>query len=223
MSWQTDIEQTVTGLGYALVETERSAGGLLRVYIEHPDGEPAITVDDCERVTRQLQYILEVQQVDYQRLEVSSPGLDRPLKSEQDFTRFAGSRIEVTFKHPVEMLSPDGKGSHLQKKFAGRLETPESAQAQGLSGDFSGGQWVLVLEPEPDHKRSGQKKSKKKSSSDEPAMALGFSFDEVREARLVPIVDFKGRKTIVNPEAGHEIETQLDAEKTFNENGDRDR
>ena len=90
MSQHTVIETTVAGLGYELVEVERAPGGLLRVTIDHPARSTAaperfITVDDCERVTRQLQHVLEVEGVPYERLEVSSPGLDRPLKSAADF------------------------------------------------------------------------------------------------------------------------------------------
>ena len=90
-SWQSAVERTVTGLGYELVDTERSAGGLLRVYIDRVAGDPNgefITVDDCEKVTRQLQHVLEVENCVYSRLEVSSPGLDRPLKKPADFARF---------------------------------------------------------------------------------------------------------------------------------------
>lgn len=80
MNWQSAVESTVTGLGYELVDTERSAGGLLRVYIDKPATDSAgddpaqnfITVDDCERVTRQLQHVLEVEGCAYERLEVSS-------------------------------------------------------------------------------------------------------------------------------------------------------
>ncbi|OYX59621.1 MAG: ribosome maturation factor RimP, partial [Comamonadaceae bacterium 32-67-11] len=77
MSWQHTVEQTVTGMGFDLVDLERSAGGLLRVTIDWPwvaasSPERAITVEDCERVTRQLQLLLEVEAVDYKRLEVGS-------------------------------------------------------------------------------------------------------------------------------------------------------
>jgi ribosome maturation factor RimP len=76
---QQTVEQTVTGLGYELVEIERSAGGLLRITIDLPwvPGaviDPFVTVEDCEKVTRQLQFALEVDGVEYRRLEVSSPG-----------------------------------------------------------------------------------------------------------------------------------------------------
>ena len=86
----------MSGLGYDLVEIDRSAGGLLRITIDLPwempqPGVPAvdqfITVEDCEKVTRQLQFALEVDGVEYRRLEVSSPGIDRPLRGEQDFER----------------------------------------------------------------------------------------------------------------------------------------
>jgi ribosome maturation factor RimP len=72
MALQDIVEQTVAGLGYELVEVERSSGGLLRVTIDQkwqPGGaEQFVNVDDCERVTRQLQYALEVEGIDYKRL-----------------------------------------------------------------------------------------------------------------------------------------------------------
>lgn len=102
MNWQALVEKTVTGLGYDMVDCERSAAGLLRVYIDKTADQAAagetINVDDCERVTRQLQYVLEVDAVPYERLEVSSPGLDRPLKKPADYARFAGAEVQVTLK-----------------------------------------------------------------------------------------------------------------------------
>ena len=98
MPLQDIIEQTVSGLGYQLVEVDRSAGGLLRVTIDLPwqAGQPEqfIQVEDCEKVTRQLQFVLEVEGTAYNRLEVSSPGIDRPLRSENDFLRFVGELID---------------------------------------------------------------------------------------------------------------------------------
>ena len=161
MSWQTAVERTVTGLGYELVELERSARGLLRVYIDrvpgqlYPTGESEfVTVDDCEAVTRQLQYVLEVENAAYERLEVSSPGLDRPLKRPADYERFAGSEVELTLKMPLQG----------RKKFRGMLV------ALGEGG------WRLVF------------------NDGKADQALDFTLDEVREARLVPVVDFKGRR-----------------------------
>jgi ribosome maturation factor RimP len=103
---QQTIDDTVRGLGLELVELERSAGGLLRVTIDFPwsPGEPSerlVTVEDCERVTRQLQYVLEVEGVDYRRLEVSSPGIDRPLRHALDFERFEGEEVDLVLKAPI--------------------------------------------------------------------------------------------------------------------------
>ncbi|MEJ8823295.1 ribosome maturation factor RimP [Variovorax humicola] len=189
MALQQTVEQTVAGLGYDLVEIERSAGGLLRVTIDLPwNGlnsgtvagapEPFVTVEDCEKVTRQLQFALEVDQVDYKRLEVSSPGIDRPLRHEKDFERFVGEVIDLTLKAPMGAAA-GGQVSASRKKFRGTLERAES------------GGWQIVWSDAPAPK-PGQKVSKKREPA--PLQALGFALDELRDARLAPIVDFKGRK-----------------------------
>jgi ribosome maturation factor RimP len=157
------VENIVTGLNYELVDVERAAGGLLRVTIDRipghvyiSGGEEFVTVDDCEAVTRQLQYALEVDGVDYARLEVSSPGLDRPLRREGDWVRFAGQQVSLTLKAPLQG----------RKVYRGLLERTE-------------GGWRLVLDGKADQ-------------------GLDFTLDEVREARLVPVVDFKGRRPAAN-------------------------
>jgi ribosome maturation factor RimP len=85
------------------VDVEAGArGGLLRVFIDHPAcAGRTVTVEDCERVTRQLQRVLEVEGIDYGRLEVSSPGLDRVLKKPADFRRFLGETAEVRLRVPL--------------------------------------------------------------------------------------------------------------------------
>ena len=124
------VEQTVTGLGYDLVEIERSAGGLLRITIDLPWLPPVagaavleqfVTVEDCEKVTRQLQFAIEVEQIEYRRLEVSSPGIDRPLRHLQDFERFVGQVIDVTLKQPMGAAAA-GQVNANRKKFRGVLE-----------------------------------------------------------------------------------------------------
>lgn len=184
---QQIVEQTVTGLGYDLVEIERSAGGLLRITIDLPwqppqedapeQAEAFVTVEDCEKVTRQLQFALEVDGVDYTRLEVSSPGIDRPLRHEQDFTRFVGSEVDITLKEPIGQAG-GGTVNANRKKFRGTLEHAE------------GGGWQIVWSDEPPRK-PGQRVSKKREPA--PLQALGFTLDELREARLAPVVNFKGR------------------------------
>ncbi len=161
MNWQSAVERTVTGLGYELVDTERTAGGLLRVYIDKLQAKAAhaeasevfITVDDCEKVTRQLQHVLEVEGCAYQRLEVSSPGLDRSLKKPADYARFVGQQVALTLKAPFQG----------RKKFQGELQPAESG-------------WRLVF------------------TEGKVDKALDFLLEEVREARLVPVLDFKGRR-----------------------------
>ncbi len=107
MELQGLLERTVDGLGYELVSVELSnRGKMLRIFIDKP-ADPqggavgGVTVDDCARVSNQLTRVLEVEGIDYDRLEVSSPGLDRPLKKEADFARFAGEQARLTLRVPV--------------------------------------------------------------------------------------------------------------------------
>jgi ribosome maturation factor RimP len=181
LSLQDIAFQTVNGLGYELVEIERSAGGLLRVTIDlpwAPGQDTFVTVEDCEKVTRQLQYALEVDGIDYKRLEVSSPGLDRPLRGERDFERFSGEVVDITLKAPVGAAGA-GQVAANRKKFRGQLSR----------GD--GGGWQLVWSDEPPAK-PGQKVGRKRQPA--PLQVIGFTLDELKEARLAPVVDFKGRR-----------------------------
>ena len=207
MALQETIEQTVTGLGYELVEIERSGGGLLRVTIDKPyvaaaeaavdvvnavagfplPAEQFINAEDCEKVTRQLQFVLEVEGAEYARLEVSSPGIDRPLRSEKDFERFAGELIDITLKAAIGAAAVAASNvSASRKKFRGTLERVESAGSE--SGQAS---WQIVWSDEPAVK-PGQKVSKKRIPA--PLQALVFTLDEIHQARLAPVVDFKGRR-----------------------------
>jgi ribosome maturation factor RimP len=108
MELQNLIEPTLGGMGYELVALERVGRGLLRVYIDSPTG---IGLDDCVKVSNQLTRLFTVENVDYSRLEVSSPGLDRPLVKEADFIRFAGEKVQIKLRAPI-----DGR-----KKFVGNL------------------------------------------------------------------------------------------------------
>src|SRR5688572_15781298 len=104
------VEPVVAGMGYELVDLQASNGGrLLRLFIDKPGG---IGLEDCAAVSRQLSRVLEVEGVDYDRLEVSSPGLDRPLRKASDFERFAGQRADV------RMRTPDASGL---RRFVGVL------------------------------------------------------------------------------------------------------
>ncbi|QDX82862.1 ribosome maturation factor RimP [Denitratisoma sp. DHT3] len=93
------IEQAVSGLGYELVDVEMSPRGrLLRVFIDKAAG---VTVDDCVTVSNHLTRLFAVENVDYDRLEVSSPGLDRPLKKQADYERFAGREVQLKLRVPL--------------------------------------------------------------------------------------------------------------------------
>ena len=187
MALQDIVEQIVTGFGLALVDIERSAGGLLRITIDLPwnpqAAEPEmVTVEDCEKVTRQLQFSLEVEGIEYRRLEVSSPGIDRPLRTPEDFERFTGQVIDVTLKAPMGEQAA-GQVRANRKKFRGTLE--KRVDAQGAAG------WRIVWSDAPPVK-PGQRVSKKRAPM--PLQAVGFTLDELREARLAPLVNFKGRQ-----------------------------
>ncbi|HEV7914964.1 MAG TPA: ribosome maturation factor RimP, partial [Albitalea sp.] len=112
----------------------------------------------------------------YERLEVSSPGLDRPLKKAADFARFVGQQIELTLKLPFEG----------RKKYQGELGAQDTGDG-----------WRIVF----DDAKSGKGEQ-----------ALDFSLEEVREARLVPVVDFKGRRFAPAPVAPASDELQADEE-----------
>src|SRR3990167_9869312 len=167
MGGQDALERTVAGLGYDLVDVERSAGGLLRVTIDRLPAQAystgpgeAVLVEDCEIVTRQLQYVLEVEAVDYNRLEVSSPGLDRPLKKLADWQRFVGSDVEVTLREPFQN----------RRKWRGVLEAG--------GGDVA---WRLVLPLDKPVSRTALKRAPQAGGAPgggggAPARGAGFFF-----------------------------------------------
>ncbi|WP_263771943.1 ribosome maturation factor RimP [Propionivibrio soli] len=96
------LGKTVTGLGYELVDIEQSPRGrILRVFIDKPEKPGGVDVEDCALVSNQLTRVLAVENVDYDRLEISSPGLDRVLKKVADFERFVGSQINVRLRLPI--------------------------------------------------------------------------------------------------------------------------
>ena len=177
MALQQTIDDTVRSLGYELVELERSAGGLLRVTIdwpwtaEQPElAERWVTVEDCERVTRQLQYVLEVEGVEYQRLEVSSPGIDRPLRHAQDFERFEGAVVDLVLKAPIGAAAA-GQVAANRKKFRGTLHRADGA----------GEGWRIVWRDEPPVK-PGQRVSKKREAAPEQALHWFQTASELQDS-----------------------------------------
>lgn len=157
------IEKTVTGLGYELVDIEREGRGLLRVYIDKSvaEQELGIAIEDCEKVSHQLTHVFLVENIDYERLEVSSPGMDRPLRKLSDFVRFAGYEATVKLRLPLAG----------RKNYVGVLQMPKPAAGEAAGEDLIG------LEFE---------------GKDGLAL-LEFTMADLDRARLVPVIDFKGK------------------------------
>ncbi|MGG4606420.1 ribosome maturation factor RimP [Paenalcaligenes sp. Me131] len=154
-------QEALLGSDIELIDVERAPLGVLRVVIDHPEG---VSIDHCEWVSKQLSRVFEVENVDYGRLEVSSPGIDRPLRTLRDFVRFAGARVELRFYEAVDN----------QKVFKGVLISPDDVTVDNVDADTK---FVLELE-----QASGDVRD------------LTFTFDEVDRAKLDPVLDFKGRK-----------------------------
>jgi ribosome maturation factor RimP len=133
------IATTVGGLGYELVDIERAERGILRVFIDFPaavaDEKGPISVEDCATVSHQLSHVLMVENIDYERLEVSSPGLDRPVRTLADFERFAGE--ECTVKLRVAM-----PGTANRKTYTGILHAPQGDKI-GLEFESKDGSALL--------------------------------------------------------------------------------
>ncbi|GGC71407.1 ribosome maturation factor RimP [Undibacterium terreum] len=133
------IEKTVNGTGYDLVDFEQAERGLFRVYIDFlpADIEKGnITVEDCEKVSHQLSHVLTVENVNYERLEISSPGLDRPLTKFGDFVRFVGEKVTIKLRLPMP-------GTPNRKTFEGVLHEPEG---DTLKLEFEGKDGAAMLE-----------------------------------------------------------------------------
>jgi ribosome maturation factor RimP len=143
-----EIERLVTpildDLGFELVDLQFKNEGsqwALRIFIDKPDG---ITLDDCVAVSREVGAILEVEDTikTAYRLEVSSPGLDRPLKKAADYVRFAGQPIKLKTLH---LIDPDQRG-HSRKTFVGTLLGFEDGQVRLEQSDKPGGLAVIPFE-----------------------------------------------------------------------------
>ena len=93
------LEPVLAELGYELVTLERAGRGLLRIFIDKPEG---ITIEDCAKVSNHLSHLFTVENIDYDRLEVSSPGIDRPLVRPQDYVRFAGEQVMLKLRVPMD-------------------------------------------------------------------------------------------------------------------------
>lgn len=115
------IDKTVTQLGFELVDLEISnRGKLLRVFIDKlnpKDTKDSVNIDDCVLVSNQLGNVLTVEhEIDYDRLEISSAGMDRVLKKEKDFVRFAGERAQIKLRVGIKDESANATETTLPRK-----------------------------------------------------------------------------------------------------------
>jgi ribosome maturation factor RimP len=172
------VERTVEGLGYELVDVERAGGGLLRVTLDTA-ASAGIRIEDCERASHQLTHVLTVEGVPYERLEVSSPGVDRPLRKARDFERFVGSRVDVRLREPHE-------GS---RSLQGRL--------LGLAGEAGSERITLDVSVETNglpaggRRRGARKPRAGRNVAPVQVQAVEVALAEIERAKLVPELDFR--------------------------------
>jgi len=183
------IERTVVGLGCELVSVERASGGLLRVTIERPDFTPAkdalseggVTVEDCERVSHQLTHLLTVENVPYERLEVGSPGLDRPLRHGRDFQRFVGALVKVSLHQAVDGV----------RKFTGRIVGVEEEGVRIVADILAPSELPQAQKALP---RSPSRRTAKMVKNPTRQRVV-FAVENIDKARLVPELNFRSGRT----------------------------
>ena len=176
------IDATVEGLGYELVDVEKLPRGLIRGTIDKDGG---ITLDDCEKVSNQLNNAMTVENVDYDRLEVSSPGVDRPLKRPRDFVKFVGQNVHVELFAPI---TGEGLPENGRRRLDGTLDAVE--------GDENNPSITMTLSENRVARTPAEKQraAKTKAKSDTPAVTVTFPFNDVERANLVPDLNFRGAK-----------------------------
>jgi ribosome maturation factor RimP len=160
-------QQALASMDVELVDVERAALGLLRITIDRVEG---VRIEDCEQVSKHLSRVYEVENIDYRRLEVGSPGVDRPLRTEADFRRFVGERIEVKLREAVDN----------QKVFSGLLvSTTVEASEVDVKADAGRSEVSFGIDFEA---KKGE------------VRRVVFKFSDVERAKLDPVLDFKGKK-----------------------------
>ncbi len=177
------IGSTVEGLGYELVDVERLPRGHLCVTIDKDGG---VDLNDCERVSNQLNSVLTVENVDYERLDVMSPGVDRPLKKLQDYVRFVGQKVHMELYAP---LHAEGLPENGRRRMNGKL--------LAVAGTASKPVIRLELIEERIARTPSEKfKNKKRKQTEEqkPAIVLDIAFKDIEAANLLAELDFKGKK-----------------------------
>lgn len=176
------VEPTVTGMGYEFVDCERLARGLVRVTIDTL-AEGGISLEDCERVSDQLSHLFTVEEVAYERLEVSSPGVERPLKRAQDWKRFADSLAHVELYAP---MMAEGFPEVGRRKLEGRIVGIEGEPGEEqITFDY----FEVNIARTPGV--AALRNRKKKTVPADP-IRVTFALSAVDHANLIAELNFKG-------------------------------
>ena len=165
------IDDALRSFSLELVEIERAPRGLLRVFIDRPEGQGFVTVEDCGKVSNQLSHALTVENVEYERLEISSPGLDRVLKTAKDFWRFRGQPVRVRLNTMVEN----------RKRFDGMVSGVEEDEVTFLISDGE--------EPAKAIRKLGKSKKvmdKTDSAGGDGGKTVCVKLGQIEKARLIP-------------------------------------
>lgn len=169
------IDDALRSFSLELVEIERAPRGLLRVFIDRPEGQGFVTVEDCSKVSNQLSHALTVENVEYERLEISSPGLDRVLKTAKDFWRFRGQPVRVRLNTMV--------GN--RKRFDGVVSGVEEDEVTFLIVDAEA--------PSKSVSKAGKASKTAKAAAEKSATAattgeksVSVKLGQIEKARLIP-------------------------------------
>ena len=132
--WENIVSDIAVGMGYELIDLELGESGLVRVFIDIVDNTRDVSVKDCELLTRQLLYQLPVENLAFERLEVSSPGIDRKLTKASHFERFMGSRIKISLKESIDNMK-NFEGILRKNEVGGDGDVLETGYTLELSGN----------------------------------------------------------------------------------------
>ncbi len=179
------VEATVEGLGFEFVEFERLPRGMMRVTIDST-AEGGVSVNDCEMVSDQITHLFTVEGIEYDRLEVSSPGVERPLKRVRDWRRFVGQLAHVELYEPMHA---DGFPEAGRRKLDGRILGVEGDE--GMETIKFSFEEIEVAKTPSQAARAKAAKTKKVKA--EP-IEVSFAFNDVDRANLIAQLDFKGKQ-----------------------------
>ena len=131
--WENVVSDIAVGMGYELIDLELDESGLVRIFIDTLSNTRDVSVKDCELLTRQLLYQLPVENLAFERIEVSSPGIDRKLTKASHFERFMGSRIKISLKESIDNIK-NFEGILRKNEVGGDGDVLETGYALELSG-----------------------------------------------------------------------------------------